>query len=207
MEQPQEDNVAVMMFEAPPDEELQEADRIQMTDELIARKISEGIAAALPAILAQMSANQSTDGQFSAGMGPSSQVNMSIAGAVNVPTKPNYLKHYRFDEAVNGKHQLIDVSKIDENGEFIVEKLPDGKINIPAILKGQYVHFVGGHFYATKQIEVDYVEWKMKNDPGCKIYEDQGGTTIPCGVMNCGMYFANEAGLNAHMKATHGVGR
>jgi hypothetical protein len=175
-------------------------------DNLIAMKVAEGISAALPAVLAQINMNQSSEGQFPQGMGPSSQVKMSIGGD-NKQNKASYLKHYRLDDAINGKHQLLDVSKIDENGEFIVIKTPDGKIDIPAILKGQYVNFVGGHFYATKQSEVDFIEWKIKRDPQCRIYEDVGGQIIPCAVQNCGQFFGTEDGLTAHMKATHGIGR
>ncbi len=176
------------------------------TDEMIARKVSEGIAAALPAVIQQMMATQAQEGSFAPGMGPSSQVLMSIGGdAKPKPLAKNYLKHYRLDGAINGKHQLLDVTQLDERGQLKFERTADGKINVPAVQKGEYIEFVNGEFYATTEMQVAFIEHKMKSDPFCRIYEDVGGSVVPCG--SCGMYFANEEGLTAHMKATHGVGR
>lgn len=190
----------------PSDAALKAAEDQEALNNLIAMKVSEGIAAALPAVLAQITLGQQTsDHQFPQGMGPSAQVNMTIAG--DHVAQPTYLKHYRLDEAVNGKHQLLDVSLMNEDGTFKTERTHDGKILIPAVLKGEYINFVGGHFYATREVEVNFVEWKMKHDPMCKIYEDVGGSVLPCGIANCGQFFGSEDGLTAHMKATHGVGR
>lgn len=172
-------------------------------DNMIARKVAEGIAAALPAVLAQMAATQSAEAQFPAGMGPSSTVNMKVGG--DVQKKASFLKHYKLDEAINGKHQLIDVSKLDENGDFVIERRVDGRYDIPAIRKGEYINFVGGNFYATRQIEVDFLDWKIAKDPMCKIYEAVEGNLIPCGELNCSMYFATEEGCIAHKRATHGL--
>jgi hypothetical protein len=203
----QADADAVMMAadfsEAPPAEVMKSAEDQAAMDNLIARKVAEGIAAAMPAVLAQIAMTQSAEQQFAAGMGPSSAVNMKVGG--DVQAKASYLKHYRLDEAINGKHQLLDVSKLDENGDFIVEEIPGGKLRIPAIRKGEYVNFVGGHFYATRQIEVDFIEHLMKTDPMCKIYESAEGNLIPCGELNCSMYFATEDGVIAHRRATHGL--
>ena len=166
---------------------------------LIATKVSEGIAAALPAVLAEIAKSQVSGPVFGGGMGPSEQVVMS-----NVPTRaaaPTYLKHYRKDDAINGKHQLIDVSKL-ENGKL---GYPDDRGNIAGVMKGQYIQFVNGDFYATEQIEVDFVEWLQKTSPMSRIYEVQGRGIIPCEVVNCGMTFANEGDLNNHKQATHGL--
>lgn len=196
---------AVMMadFEAPAPEMLKSAEDQAAMDNLIARKVAEGIAAALPAVLAQMAATQSTEGQFPTGMGPSSVVNMKVGG--DAKKQASFLKHYRLDDAINGKHQLLDVSKLDENGDFIIEKRPDGKQDIPAVRKGEYINFVGGHFYATRQIEVDFVDHLIKTDPNCRIYEAVDGSLIPCGELNCTQYFASEEGAIAHRRATHGL--
>jgi hypothetical protein len=196
-------------YSVPPSEEMMKAAKEQEAlNNLIAMKVSEGIAAALPAVLAQMAIGQgvsTSDQQFPNGMGPSNQVNMKIGG--DHVAKPTYLKHYRLDEAINGKHQLLDTNFINEDGSFQLERTIDGKINIPAVLKGEYVNFVGGHFYATREVEVRFIEWKIKTDPMSKIYEDVGGAVLPCSIPNCGQFFGNEEGLAAHLKATHGVGR
>jgi hypothetical protein len=176
-------------------------------DNLIATKVAEGIAAALPAVLAQIASSHSTADSFAAGMGPSDQVTMSIAGSTTSQPAATYLKHYRLDDAVNGKHQLIDVSKLDERGQLIVERMPDGKLNIPAVQKGKYINFVGGHFYATEEMEVAFIEHLIKTNPMCKIYEDSGTVIMPCGVQNCEQFFGDIKGLEAHMRATHGIGR
>jgi hypothetical protein len=179
----QADADAVMMAadfsEEPPAQLLKSAEEQADMDNLIARKVAEGIAAAIPSVLAQIALTQSSEQQFAAGMGPSSTVNMKVGG--DARPEASYLKHYRLDEAVNGKHQLLDVSKLDENGDFIIEELPGGKLRIPAVRKGEYINFVGGHFYATRQIEVDFVDHLMKTDPMCKIYESSEGNLLPCG--------------------------
>jgi hypothetical protein len=198
---------AVMGFDPPPADAIINAEAQARMDNLIAQKVAEGIAAALPAVLAQIASSQTAADSFAAGMGPSDQVNMSIAGATSVTPQATYLKHYRLDDAVNGKHQLLDVSKLDDRGQLIVERQPDGKLNIPAVQKGRFINFVGGHFYATEEIEVAFIEHLMKTNPMCKIYEDSGTTIIPCGVANCEQFFGDVKGLEAHMRATHGIGR
>lgn len=201
----QADADAVLMsdFEAPPAEAVQAAQEKVDMDNLIARKVAEGIAAALPAVLAQLATAHTADQQFPAGMGPSSTVNMKVGG--DAQKKATFLKHYKLDEAINGKHQLLDVSKLDDNGDFIIERGIDGKMNIPAVLKGEYVNFVGGSFYATRPVEVAFVDWKIAHDPQCRIYEAVEGNLIPCGELNCNMFFATEDGCIAHKRATHGL--
>lgn len=183
---PQPDIVA-----PPSDEEI---------NDLIAHKVSEGIAAALPAVLAQIMANQAGAGpQFGDGMGPSQQVIMTPVDSK--PAATTFLKHYRKDDAINGKHQMIDVSKLVDGqlGD------PDEKGNIPGVLKGQWIQFTNGDFYATKESEVEFVEWLRVNNPMSRIYEVQGRGSILCEIVNCGMSFASEQDLNAHKQATHGL--
>jgi hypothetical protein len=124
--------------------------------------------------------------------------------------KPTYLKHYRRDETPSGKYQLIDVSKLDENGDIPVVFTTDHnnfvKSDSPAVVKGKWVHFVNDNYYANTQMEVDFIEWKMRTDPQFKVYEVVGGGTYQCGVWNCNAPpFADEQTLNNHRRAVHGV--
>ncbi len=169
-------------------------------DNMIAQKVSEGVAAALPAVLAQIMASGQSGPVFAGGMGPSESVVMQTSSPK--PAEKTYLKHYRKDDAVNGKHQFVDITKLVD-GQF---GDPDDKGNIPGVIKGRYVHFINGDFYATKDDEVAFVEWKMRTDPHSRIYEVQGLGVIPCGVVNCSMTFATEGDRLSHLAATHGMG-
>jgi len=173
---------------------------------MISRSVSEALVTQLMALLPEM---------VSTIAGPTVQNGPTGATRINLvedaPQKPGFLKHYRMDGVLSGKYQLLDVSKLDENGEipYVVTYDPSGRMrgDSPAVVKGEWIHFQNGHFWATKQIEVDYVEWRIRTDPQFRVYEDSNAVgEIICGVANCGIRFSDEKTLAAHMKATHGVG-
>lgn len=172
---------------------------------MVAQQVATALAGALPAMMPELLK------QFAPatpGLGPSPFVHLGPA-ADKAPVKPSYLKHYRRDDTISGKYQLIDVSKLDENGEIQVRQWLDQNgvnrsENVSAV-KGRWIHFVNGHFYATDQMEVDYIEWRRKRDPQFRVYEDRGTGTLACGVVNCLASFSDEETLKEHRCATHGV--
>jgi hypothetical protein len=172
---------------------------------MISRSVSEALVTQLMALLPEMVTTIA---------GPTNQNGPTGTTRINMvedaPVKQTFLKHYRMDGVLSGKYQLLDVEKLDENGEipYTTTHDPSGRMRIdsPAVMKGEWVHFQNGHFYATKPIEVAYVEWRIRTDPQFRVYEDTNiGGEIVCGVANCGIRFSDEATLAAHMKATHGV--
>lgn len=172
---------------------IQENPQFEMTDsikEMIARQVADGIASALPAVMAAM--QNKTDTAVYAN-GPSPVVQATIAPTAE--HKQNFLKHYRLDDTVSGKYQMIDVKKMREQDLSIGE----------SIIKGAWVHFASDHFYATTEKEVAFVDYLIET--GVPIYEDHSAssTAIRCFVQGCGRIFGDEATLQAHMKATHGV--
>lgn len=186
---------------SPVPQELMDAEQVRS---IVARSVAESLVPAMQALLPEMMKTLVPN----YANGPTGVTHVPMVE--NAPEKPGYLKHYRMDGVLSGKYQLIDVSRLDENGEipYITSMGPDGRWRgeTPAILKGEWIHFQNEHFYATKQIEVDFVDWKIANDPNFRAYEDKNfGGDYQCGVVNCGKKFADSDTLTAHMKATHGV--
>lgn len=113
---------------------------------------------------------------------------------------PKYLKHYRCDTSPDLTIVRVNMS--------------DGKPN--GAMKGKYIKFRRGHFFATEQGEVDQLEWMRQTPPfdplepgkvlggNPSIYEADGKELTPC--EHCGELFV--AGSNAwksHLRASHGI--
>lgn len=157
-------------------------------ESLISAKVAEAVAAALPAVLSGLNQGKAADPIHN----PSASVTISTAPANAMPLK--YLKHYKLDDTVSGKYQMYDIDKLESGVD-----LPD------AVMKGQWIHFVGDNFYATKEVEVKNVEWMIRTN-GLKAYEaEQTEAIIPCPVSGCGKRFGTNVGLSNHLKATHGL--
>lgn len=181
-----------------------EFDRAGM-QELISKEVAASLVAALPALLPEMLKALVPN----VGNVPSQVVPMGMVTNA-APSKPGWLKHYRRDDTISGKYQMVDVSKLEEDGELPIHHFLDSaghaRSESPAIMKGQWIHFVNGHFYAQTQKEVDFIEWRMRTDPQFRVYEDSGTGIIPCPVTGCSAAgFADEETLKGHLKATHGV--
>lgn len=177
-------------------ESIQNNPQFEMTDDIknmIASQVADGIASALPAVMAEMMRSVSGMQSPAFASGASPVVNVSIAPTTDV--KPKYLKHYRLDDTVSGKFQMVDVKKMRDNDLSIGE----------AIIKGRWIHFASDHYYANDQKEVDYIEWLISQ--GEKIYEDNSSATtfMRCSVSGCGKVFGDEDTLKSHLLATHGV--
>lgn len=169
-----------------------------MTDEVksaIARQVADGIASALPAVMAEMMKSFSDVPAGTIFTNPASPV-VNVSLAPTALAKQNYLKHYRLDGTVSGKYQMIDVKKMNDNDLSIGE----------SIIKGRWVHFASDNFYAMDDKEVAFVEYLIEKQ-GVKIYEDTSGVSnmARCAVEGCGKLFGDEETLLAHLKATHGV--
>lgn len=116
------------------------------------------------------------------------------------PEPESYLKHYRCDVSP-------DLT--------IVRRNADGdKLGSP--IKGQYIKFRRGHYFATDQDVVDQIEWLMRNPTTSPsnpeqviggvptIYEDDGRDLIRCEY--CPEPFVRGSNAyKAHLRATHGV--
>lgn len=204
--EPEAENVLVSGITSEPTTEAPPAmfDPEQLRS-MVAQQVATAIGAALPALLPEILKNVQTAEQSS---GPSPFVVAGPATEV-APVKPRYLKHYRRDDTVSGKYQLIDVSKLDENGDIAVKIWTDNngqtRSDITSAVKGRWIHFVNGHFYATDQLEVDYIEWRRKRDPQFRVYEDHGVGGFACGIVNCSAAFSDQETLDEHRCATHGV--
>jgi hypothetical protein len=173
---------------------------------MVSEQVAQALVGALPALLPEMLKTLAPSSEV-AQHGPSRMVSVGVVNAS--PVKANYLKHYRRDNTVSGKYQMVDVDKLVD-GEIEVQFTRDHNDQVhataPAVLKGQWVHFVNNDFYATTEKEVAFVEWKMKTDPQFRVYEVVGGGTIRCPVYNCTVpAFGDEETLKNHMRATHGV--
>jgi hypothetical protein len=170
---------------------------------LVSEQVSQSVVAAMQALLPEMMKAQSATGPNL----PSQAV--SVGMAHGTAAKTNYLKRYRRDGTVSGKYQMIDVSKLEDgeiNVQFVRDQNGTLQSQIPAVQKGRWIHFVNDEFYATKQDEVDYIEWRMKTDPQFRVYEMSGAGLIACPIGNCGaMPFIDDQSLKNHLKATHGV--
>jgi hypothetical protein len=182
-----------------------EFDPAQLKD-MIARQVAESMVPAMQAILPELMKTLVPQG--TTGQGPTSVTHVPLVS--DAPVKPAYLKHYRMDGVVSGKYQLIDVTKLNDEGniEYVTSMGPDGRWRGEAIgvIKGRWIHFQNEHFYATDPLEVAFVDWKIANDPGFRAYEDKNlGGNITCYVANCGRSFPDEDTLAAHRRATHGV--
>ena len=118
-----------------------------------------------------------------------------------------FLKHYRHANSQNIKIMELDMSALDR-GEN------------PAIypIKGSYMQFRRGHFYATTKNQVRQLEWMRQRpkfsanqeqviggDPG--IYEDDGEQIYycPAGCSHADVQFASTKSLARHMKSVHNV--
>lgn len=118
-----------------------------------------------------------------------------------------FLKHYRHANSKNIKIMELDMSALDR-GEN------------PAIypIKGSYMQFTRGHFYATTKNQVRQLDWMSKRpkysanqeqvvggDPG--IYEDDGEQIYYCpsGCSHADVQFASMKSLARHMKAVHNM--
>jgi hypothetical protein len=116
---------------------------------------------------------------------------------------PSYLKHYRCDLSP-------DV--------IIVRRVYDPESDrLGGVIKGEYIKFRRGHYFATDQDVVDQIEWLMRNptndprDPARvvgglpTIYEDDGRDLIKCQF--CEEPFVRGSNsYKAHLRATHQVG-
>jgi hypothetical protein len=119
----------------------------------------------------------------------------------NVPEK--YLKHYRCDVSDEGQ---IKRRRYDPT----TDKLYDDPE-----LKGKYIKFRRGHYFATDQDVVDQLEWMMRNhtvNPSTgeviggmmTIYEDDGRDLVRCEYCD-EPFVRNSNAYKAHKRATHGV--
>lgn len=124
-----------------------------------------------------------------------------VANAVE-PQK--YIKHYRCDLSEEAQIQRRAYNPETDR----LESRPE--------LKGQYIKFRRGHYFATDQDVVDQIEWMMRNhtvDPTNQeriiggaphIYEDDGRDLIRC--QYCDEPFVRSSNAyKAHLRATHGV--
>lgn len=136
----------------------------------------------------------------------------SLPVVVHQPAKQEeakYLKHYRLDGTVDAKFQKINFLEMQLDGasdpwERDRNVDPGDPREFPYVMKGQWINVKGDHYFATDENEVLQIEWMIAN--GYRFYEDTGGTEFRCPVVNCNKNFANYEVLQAHMKATHGVG-
>jgi hypothetical protein len=189
----------VETIEAPPALFDQESLR-----KMVSEQVSQSVVAAMQALLPEMLKTQ----QVAPGPNlPSQSVPVGMAHGTAV--KPNYLKRYRRDGTVSGKYQMIDVSKLEDgdiNVQFVRDQNGQLQTQTPAVQKGRWIHFVNDEFYATKQDEVDFIEWRIKTDPQFRVYEVTGAGLIACPIGQCGAPpFIDDQSLKNHLKATHGV--
>lgn len=117
-----------------------------------------------------------------------------------------YLKHYRCDENPNMLMLELDMDKIESG-------FPRGE----AVVKGRWIQFRRGHFFATTENQVRQIEFSRNqpmHDPtnhqmvvggNPYIYEDDGTEILQCPVAGCGFMTASLNSLKAHKKATHGL--
>jgi len=112
----------------------------------------------------------------------------------------NYLEHYRNDLSPDVQITVSDVTNGIKGEPF----------------KGRIIKFRRGHFFATEQYEVDFLEWVMANpltDPRDSskiiggipsIYKSDGKDIVAC--PECGEAFvAGSNALKSHRKASHGA--
>lgn len=117
-------------------------------------------------------------------------------------TPEKYLKHYRCDVSP-------DMQILRRNYNAEEDKLEGS-------MKGEWMKFRRGHFFAKTQAEVDQIEWMIRHpqlDPtdssrvvggNPTIYEDDGKDLVACAY--CGESFvAGSNSLKSHLRATHGV--
>jgi hypothetical protein len=163
---------------------------------LVARTVSEALAGAVPAMMAEMLKASVPN----YGAAPSQAVH--IPTSPDAPVKADYLKKYRLDGVVSGKYQMLNMFKL---GNRDIDDLDAEEIK-DVMMKGKYFHFQNGYAFAVSENDVEFVERYLK-PRGVRIYEDDSGPMFPCTVVNCGMQFGSEAGLMAHREATHGLTR
>jgi hypothetical protein len=161
---------------------------------LVARSVADAIAGAVPAMMAEMMKASVPN----YGAAPSQAVH--IQTGPDAAPKVSYKKHYRLDDVVSGKYQLINMEKL---GDRDIDDLNADEIK-DIMMKGKWFHFVHGHAYATSDNEVAFVE-KHLTRQGIRFYEDDGGVLYPCPVQGCDKSFGTESGLKNHKKATHGL--
>lgn len=117
-------------------------------------------------------------------------------------TPEKYLKHYRCDVSP-------DIQILRRNYNADEDKMT-------GTVKGEWMKFRRGHFFAKTQEEVDQIEWMIRHpqlDPtdnlrviggNPTIYEDDGKDLVACAY--CGEAFvAGSNSLKSHLRATHGV--
>lgn len=161
---------------------------------LVARSVADALAGAVPALMAEMMKASVPN----YGAAPSQSV--TISTGPDAAPQINYKKHYRLDDVVSGKYQLINMEKL---GDRDIDDLDAEEIK-DIMMKGKWFHFVHGHAYATSDNEVMFVE-KHLSRQGIRFYEDDGGVLYPCPVSGCDKSFGTQTGLMNHKKATHGL--
>jgi hypothetical protein len=179
----------------------------QDIQQMVSQEMAQSLVAMLPALLPELLKGMSISNPMG---GPSTAVQIGLMNDVAV--KPSYLKHYRRDDTVSGKYQLIDVNKLEDPNSaelpinFVTDHNNHTRSDCPAIVKGKWIHFVNGHFYATTEQEVACIEWMQRTQPQFRVYEDTGAGIISCPVVGCtAPGFVDQVTLNGHLKATHGV--
>lgn len=179
----------------------------QDIQQIVSNEMAQSLVAMLPALLPELLKGMQV---INPQGGPSATVQLGLVN--EVAAKPTYLKHYRRDDTISGKYQLVDVSKLEDPNSaelpvnFVTDHNNHTRSESPAIVKGKWIHFVNGHFYATTQQEVDCIEWMQRTHPTFRVYEDTGPGILPCPVVGCTAGgFSNAETLSDHMKWTHGV--
>jgi hypothetical protein len=112
-----------------------------------------------------------------------------------------YLAHYRNDLSPDIQIQMRSIND-------------DGSAG--SALRGRYIKFRRGHFFATKEDEVAFIEWLMRTpafDPtdasrpmggNPSIYVSDGKDIVACLYCN-ERFVAGSNAMKSHMRATHGI--
>lgn len=114
----------------------------------------------------------------------------------------NYLEHYRNDVSPDIEIQMRPIND-------------DGTVG-SGVLRGRKIRFRRGHFFATKQDEVDFLNWIMStpvSDPSDPtkilggqpyIYVSDGKELVACAYCD-EPFVAGSNALKSHLRATHGI--
>lgn len=117
-------------------------------------------------------------------------------------TPQKFLKHYRCDVSPD---MQIQVRGYDRDAD---------KLGAP--IKGHWIKFRRGHFFATTQEQVDQLEWMIRHplfdpaEPGQviggnpSIYEDDGQQVTKCQFCD-EVFVMGSNSYKAHLRASHGL--
>lgn len=160
-------------------------------NDVVANAVAAALAGALPSLMDAVKSMTPNVGNL-----PSPSVFMTIGETAAVEN--TFLKHYRLDNTPSGKFIEINMSMVEAGYD------PN-----EAVMKGSWIHFKDGHFYATTPNQVKFIEW-LRNKPmdaggRPQIYEASGSQIIYCEAVNCHEAFTNQADYDAHLAGTHGL--